>query len=844
LRIVEIGVVRGADRGVSGGMERMTSDGFSHELTQDDRWLRGLARRVVGDAHLAEDVAQETWLRAARHGVFGRGWLATVLRHVSIQSARGAERRTRRERAVAEPTPQAPDVAETAAQLSARSALVDAVLALEPALRDVVLLRFYEDRSFDEVARALGIPSSTAKSREKRALELLRQRLEREVRGDGRSCLALLIPYAHAESALAAVGGLAVSGSVKVAVSAAVLALVAVVVWVQRDEGPSNALRSAASDVAVQEATADPEITPSEAPARELVAADANVVAADVAQEPAAHATQLRGRVVDMRGLALGNVEVAFAPTDVVDATTTTARSLSDGTFALVATAAQGSISCVEPGTITVMTAEFTIEHAGDALVVVAERARPLRGSVVTPGGDAIADAQVRVVLPFQFESSIPFSLERSQRAAFVASTGADGTFAFTAIPALDDVVVAAGAAGHAHAVAHADRDPSIPLRIELAPITSRDEMMMGQVVDSQGIPVEGATVGAGELARTTDARGIFGLPMDGLAAAEAHGEVVVRAGKRGHTCATLAKPTDGWPRHVTLVLGPAPTSIRGIVRDASGVALAGVTVALADPTVVGIDGYAPVYDEALASGADVRTVTAEDGSFVLDGLSARTYALVAWSETTLEIVRSAPIPAGNRDVVLEFATRADAFALTGRVETPDGKPIDGANIAISRDLGSVRYLNYGFGLAAMGAQATANADGTFRFDTIAPGPLAITVSAADCESKRLDLAEVRQQSGPLVVVLERQCAFRVETARVSRGSIQFRGADDRTRMILSRRADQTISLGQSPLVDGKTPVLSVAEGATTLCVLDENQVEVLRVPVAFVPGEITVLRP
>jgi len=78
----------------------------------------------------------------------------------------------------------------------------------------------------------------------------------------------------------------------------------------------------------------------------------------------------------------------------------------------------------------------------------------------------------------------------------------------------------------------------------------------------------------------------------------------------------------------------------------------------------------------------------------------------------------------------------------------------------------------------------------------------------------------------------------------VSRGSIQFRGADDRTRMIMSRRADQTISLGQSPLVDGKTPVLSVAEGATTLCVLDENQVEVLRVPVAFVPGEITVLRP
>ena len=78
----------------------------------------------------------------------------------------------------------------------------------------------------------------------------------------------------------------------------------------------------------------------------------------------------------------------------------------------------------------------------------------------------------------------------------------------------------------------------------------------------------------------------------------------------------------------------------------------------------------------------------------------------------------------------------------------------------------------------------------------------------------------------------------------MSEGSIELRGADELPRLITSRRANQSVQVSEFPLVDGKTPVLIVGDGAITLSVLDANRQEVLRVPVAFVPGEVTVLRP
>ena len=67
--------------------------------------MHALARQLVGGEEGAEDLVQETWLRVLRRGPRdpgrAKGWLATVLRNVSVSKARAEGRRAAREREVA-----------------------------------------------------------------------------------------------------------------------------------------------------------------------------------------------------------------------------------------------------------------------------------------------------------------------------------------------------------------------------------------------------------------------------------------------------------------------------------------------------------------------------------------------------------------------------------------------------------------------------------------------------------------------------------------------------------------------------------------------------------------------
>ena len=76
------------------------------------------------------------------------------------------------EPAAAEPSPDA------ACEQAERGRIVaQAVAELPEPLRLVVVLRHYEDMNFEQIARLLGKPASTIKSRFSAALQRLRQRL-------------------------------------------------------------------------------------------------------------------------------------------------------------------------------------------------------------------------------------------------------------------------------------------------------------------------------------------------------------------------------------------------------------------------------------------------------------------------------------------------------------------------------------------------------------------------------------------------------------------------------------------------------------------------------------------
>ena len=148
--------------------------------------------RVLGDMHEAEDVAQETFVTAYRSlsswrgdGPFG-AWLARIAIRLAVRQAG-----RRKAIAWARPTaglgldPLAAMAAgagnqpEQAALLAERmSATRRALAGLAEPYREVVALRFFGERSLEEIAALTGRPLGTVKTHLRRGLLRLRDGLE------------------------------------------------------------------------------------------------------------------------------------------------------------------------------------------------------------------------------------------------------------------------------------------------------------------------------------------------------------------------------------------------------------------------------------------------------------------------------------------------------------------------------------------------------------------------------------------------------------------------------------------------------------------------------------------
>ncbi len=144
--------------------------------------LLGYVTRLTGDRGQAEDLVQETLVRAWQHagGLAAdprplRPWLFTVAARLAVDA-----RRARRARP-AETGPEAlrvlaaPDELDRALQAWQ---VAEALAALSPAHRAVLVQTYYRGRSVAEAAAVLGVPAGTVKSRVYYALRALRLGLE------------------------------------------------------------------------------------------------------------------------------------------------------------------------------------------------------------------------------------------------------------------------------------------------------------------------------------------------------------------------------------------------------------------------------------------------------------------------------------------------------------------------------------------------------------------------------------------------------------------------------------------------------------------------------------------
>lgn len=157
---------------------------------------RDLAYRVLGDVGLADDVVQEVFLRLYRDGAAFEeraqftSWLYRVVLNRSIDvRRREARHRTRgaiRSGVVgdgdADPIDSAPsrdaDALEALELADRADAVRTAIDALSPKLAEVVVLRYPQDLSYEEIGEILGVPPGTVKSRLNRAHEALRSLLK------------------------------------------------------------------------------------------------------------------------------------------------------------------------------------------------------------------------------------------------------------------------------------------------------------------------------------------------------------------------------------------------------------------------------------------------------------------------------------------------------------------------------------------------------------------------------------------------------------------------------------------------------------------------------------------
>jgi RNA polymerase sigma-70 factor (ECF subfamily) len=149
--------------------------------SQHAKALHGYIERFCPDRASAEDIVQETFIRAWRHLAKLsaddrpiRPWLFRVARNLLTDADRAA-----RSRPVAAQAPPAEDARADSGldQVLDRQLVSAALQHLSPAHRGVLVETFYHGRTTATVARQLGIPPGTARSRLHYALNALREQL-------------------------------------------------------------------------------------------------------------------------------------------------------------------------------------------------------------------------------------------------------------------------------------------------------------------------------------------------------------------------------------------------------------------------------------------------------------------------------------------------------------------------------------------------------------------------------------------------------------------------------------------------------------------------------------------
>lgn len=183
---------------VAQGLKRQEAGLLDQLIVKYQHRLLRYLLYLTGNREMAEDLFQEVWMRVLVRGSQFNGkarfetWLFTIARNLVIDQRRKRtmssldelieagddDRPMSFEVADGEPTP-----FDRFASLEDRERIAAALLELDTLHREVLVLRFHEDLSLEEIAKVTRAPLSTVKSRLYRGMAMLKPRLERAIPG-------------------------------------------------------------------------------------------------------------------------------------------------------------------------------------------------------------------------------------------------------------------------------------------------------------------------------------------------------------------------------------------------------------------------------------------------------------------------------------------------------------------------------------------------------------------------------------------------------------------------------------------------------------------------------------
>lgn len=184
---------RAENLSIAQGLKRHDAELVDRLIVQYQHRLLRYLLFLTSDRETADDLFQETWMRVLTRGSQYNGaarfdtWLFTIARNMLIDLRRKRTMASLEELCSADgeeytfeiPSTEPNPFERYRSQEESRK-VAAALLMLDPLHREVLVLRFHEDLSLEEIATVTRSPLSTVKSRLYRGIAALKPYLEKE----------------------------------------------------------------------------------------------------------------------------------------------------------------------------------------------------------------------------------------------------------------------------------------------------------------------------------------------------------------------------------------------------------------------------------------------------------------------------------------------------------------------------------------------------------------------------------------------------------------------------------------------------------------------------------------